>query len=190
LDIAVSCRHRSFLSPFSSIVRTELETKHFIEGLSSRCPNATLQEKLQLFGQFVGDWDILEDKYMGDDGKWITQSEELHWGWILGGRAVQDVWMSHDKKNGKSNPDGTTVRFYDPKIYAWHSVWISPALGVVRTFLGRETGNEIVLEETNADRKVKWIFSEITPESFRWHSEESADGKSWNVREEMRIKRR
>ena len=163
----------------------------FVDRLLSSGPEIALAEKLQLLGQFVGDWDILEDRYLGADGKWSAQSGELHWGWILGGKAVQDVWEFHDEKTNQSVPEGTTVRFYDPKIDAWHSVWISPAQGVVRTFLGRKVGNEIVLEEDNLERKVKWVFSEITPNSFRWHSEESRDdGKTWTVKEEMKIRRR
>jgi hypothetical protein len=100
--------------------------------------------------------------------------------------------MSTDVMTHKSIPEGTTVRFYDPKIDAWHSVWISPTQGVVKTFVARQVDDEIVLEGKTAEGyPVKWIFSEITPDSFRWHSEESRDiGKSWMLKEEMRIRRR
>jgi hypothetical protein len=126
------------------------------------------------------------------DGTWTVSRGELHWRWILDGRAVQDVWMTTDEKTSRSVREGTTVRFYDQKIDAWHSVWISPAQGVVKTFVARQAGDEIVLEGKTAEEYlVKWIFSEITPDSFRWHSEESRDnGKSWTLREEMRIRRR
>jgi hypothetical protein len=151
-----------------------------------------VKEKLMLFGQFVGDWDILEDRYLQPDGTWATSRGVLHWGWILDGRAVQDVWMSVDEKTGKAIPEGTTVRFYDSKIDAWHSVWISPTQGVVKIFVGRQVGAEIVLEgRTPEGYPVKWIFSEITPDSFRWRSEETRDnGKTWILHEEMKISRR
>ena len=144
-----------------------------------------------LFGQFVGDWDIIDDRNLQQDGTWVHSRGELHWGWILDGRAVQDVWMTVDEGN-KSMADGTTVRFYDPKIDAWHSVWLSPPQGRVKTFIGRKVGEEIVLEGRTPDRyPVKWIFSDITPDSFRWHSEESHDnGKTWTLTEEMKIRRR
>ena len=145
-----------------------------------------------LFGQFVGDWDILEDRCLQSDGTWVRSRGELHWGWILDGRAVQDVWMTIDEETGRAIPEGTTVRFYDPKIDAWHSVWLSPTQGAVKTFLGRKIGKEIVLEgKTDQGYLVKWIFSDITPSSFSWHSEESHDhGRSWMLREEMRIRRK
>jgi hypothetical protein len=99
--------------------------------------------------------------------------------------------MSTNQKTGKAEPDGTTVRFYDPKIDAWHSVWFSPTQGAVKKFLGRKVGDEIVLVGNFEGYPVKWIFSDITPDSFRWHSEEShKDGKSWVLKEEMQIRRK
>ena len=170
-------------------------SKRAIEGLLSESPNPELEEKLTLFGQFVGDWDILEDRFYQPDGTRSLEQNltrgELHWGWILDGRAVQDVWMSIDEKTGKAIPEGTTIRFYDPRINAWHSIWISPTQGVVKTFVARQIGGEIVLEGKTAEYWVKWIFSEITPDSFRWRAEETHDnGKTWTLKEEMQIRRR
>ena len=163
-----------------------------IEGLYAKGPMPEMREKLMLFGQFVGDWDILEDRYLQPDGTWAVSRGVLHWGWILDGRAVQDVWMSIDEKTGKTIAEGTTVRFYDQKIDAWHSVWISPTQRVVKTFVARQVGGEIVLEGRTAEGyPVKWIFSEITADSFRWRSEETRDnGKTWTLKEEMQIRRR
>ena len=69
------------------------------------------------------------------------------------------------------------MRFYDPKIDAWHSVWISPNQGVVKTFLAWKVGDEIVLEGKTTDGyPAKWVFSEISHNVFRWRSEETRDG--------------
>lgn len=170
----------------------ESAVKDAIEGLLVEGPNPEMKEKLMLFGQFVGDWDILEDRSLQPDGTWTTTRGELHWGWILDGRAVQDVWMWIDEKTGKLILEGTTVRFYDAKIDAWHSVWLAPRQGAVKTFVARKVGDEIVLEGKTAEGyPVKWIFSEITPDSFRWRAEETQDnGKTWTLKEEMRIRRR
>jgi len=167
------------------------DNKRSIEGLHTDGPSPETREKLMLFGQFVGDWDILDDRNLLPDGTWTVTRGELHWGWILDGRAVQDVWMSIDEKTHKAIPEGTTLRFYDQKIDAWHSIWISPTQGVVKTFVARQVGDEIVLEGRTAEGyPVKWIFSEITLDSFRWHSEETRDnGKTWTLKEEMQIRR-
>ncbi len=164
-----------------------------ISGLGADGPFPGMEEKLALFGQFVGDWDILENRWLQPDGTWTHEGKgEIHWRWILDGRAVQDVWTSFDEDAQKQIPHGTTVRFYDPKIDAWRSTWISPIQDVVKSFIGRKVGDDIVLERTSEEGYlVKWIFSEITANAFRWHSEESRDGsKTWTLNEEMRIQRR
>ncbi|MBI2184287.1 MAG: hypothetical protein HYU39_04925 [Thaumarchaeota archaeon] len=163
-----------------------------IIGLGAEGPLSDLQEKLTLFGQFVGDWDIVESRYPRPDGTEVKRRGELHFGWILGGRAIQDVWMMQDKDTHVALPVGTTVRFYDPRIDAWQSIWISPVQGVVQTFVARKVGDEIVLEgKTKEGYPEKWIFSQITPNSFRWHAEETHDnGKTWMLTEEMQIQRR
>jgi hypothetical protein len=86
---------------------------------------------------------------------------------------------------------GTTIRFYDKKIDAWRSTWLSPIKGVVQTFIARKVNEEIVLESKTAEGyPEKWIFSEITSNSFRWHAEETQDnGKTWALTEEMQIRK-
>ena len=164
-----------------------------IEGLGAERPFPGLKEKLALFGQFVGDWIIEEARYpRGPHGVELRSQGEIHFGWILEGRAVQDVFMTRDPDTGRAVPIGTTVRFYDPKMDAWQSVWISPMQELVQTFIGRKIGDEIVLESKTIDGyPEKWIFSEITKNSFRWHAEESHDhGTTWLLTEEMRVRRR
>ena len=163
-----------------------------IEGLAAQGPDPELKEKLMLFGQFVGDWDILECRYLGDDGKWTSEKGRIHWRWILDGRALQDVWSTIDKESGKEVPGGTTVRFYDEKIDAWRSTWISPSQGAVKAFIGRQAGNEIALDGKNEEgQPIKWIFSEVTKNSFRWRAEVRINGGgTWTMYEEMRIRRR
>lgn len=161
-----------------------------IEGLGAYEPFPKLKEKLALFGQFVGDWDIVEARYPQPDGTEVKRKGEVHFGWILGGKAVQDVWMTTDEDTHRA-VFGTTVRFYDPKIDAWHSVWMSPVNGIVQTFIARKVKDEIILEGRTPDGfPEKWIFSQITPNSFRCHSEETHDdGRTWMLTEEMEIKR-
>ena len=161
-----------------------------IQGLAASGPSPRLKEKLALFGQFVGDWDIVENRHRKNDGTWAKSRGRLYWRWILEGRAVQDVWTSVED-TGKEIPWGTTIRFYDPKIDAWQSTWISPRQSLVRTFIGRKVGDEIVLESTNSKEKpLRWIFSEITPDSFKWRGETSYDGgKTFLLEEVMRIRR-
>src|SRR5207244_9676252 len=67
------------------------------------------------------------------------------------------IWISH--KQGRKVAAGTTIRFYDPKLDAWHCTWISPSQGIVRTFLTRKVADEIVLEGTTKEGyPERWIF--------------------------------
>ena len=74
--------------------------------------------QLMLFGQFVGSWD-LEWAGTGANGEPATAAGELHVGWVLGGRAVQDIWIVPGRgQPGEGQPPsafhGSTIRFYDP----------------------------------------------------------------------------
>jgi hypothetical protein len=169
------------------------EADWIISGLAAAGPAPGMEDKLSLFGQFVGDWDIVESRYPQPDGTELKGRGEIHFRWILEGRGIQDTFCSIDEKTGESVPAGTTVRFYDSKIDAWHSVWISPRQHVVQPFIARKVGDEIVLEGNTPDGKYpeRWIFSNITREAFRWHAEETHDeGKSWILTEEMKVKRK
>jgi hypothetical protein len=160
-----------------------------IEGLSAHGPARGLREKLHLFGQFVGSWDIVEHRNLQTPT--VTKGE-VHFNWILGGRAVQDIWGSLDPKTHRLNPWGTTIRYYDPQLGAWRSTWISPRQQTVRRFIGRKVGNEIVLQEENRGaRTERWVFSDIQPGSFQWYAlKRPRKGRPWRKVEEMIVKRR
>lgn len=162
-----------------------------IKLLESTGPDQKYKDELMLFGQFVGDWDIVECRFLKDNGTWGSTSGELHWGWILEGTALQDVWYGVAGDAHESTEMGTTVRFYDPAIKAWHSIWISPSQNTIRSFIGKKVGNEIVLSTEEPEGKLEhWIFYDISENSFRWRAEQSVDnGKSWTVREQMEIVR-
>ena len=162
-----------------------------LKGLGASGPNPEFKEKLMLFGQFVGDWNVVGVKSITPSGVAFSPGGEVHFGWVLDGRAVQDVWMSYDADSKRVVPVGTTIRVYDPAIDAWQSTWISAVRRTVQSFVGRQVQRDIVLESrVREGLPERWIFSDITRESFRWHSEESPDGgKSWVLTEEMDVRR-
>jgi hypothetical protein len=98
-------------------------TTSLAEGLLADEPLAAESARLALFGQFVGAWD-LEWHGPGRDGSEIVIAGELHFGWILGGRAVQDVWRVPSSPSDAGlmrGFHGSTIRFYDAAIDAWRS---------------------------------------------------------------------
>lgn len=162
-----------------------------IRGLVSDGPYPEFEDKLMLFGQFVGDWDIVGVRSPSPSGVAFKEKGEVHFGWVLDGRAIQDVWMTYDAGSKRVIPVGTTVRVYDPSIDAWRSTWISALSSTVQTFIAQKVGEEIVLKsKTKEGYPERWVFSDIKPSSFRWHSEETHDGgKTWVLTEEMNIRR-
>jgi hypothetical protein len=165
------------------------------ERLFADGPAADNAKKLMLFGQFVGDWDC-EVVYHRPDGTTLTAHGEWYFGWILEGRAIQDVWRVPPRgergRDGKMLGYGTTIRLYDPSIDAWHVVWTGVLGGNVFEFTAAQRGQEIVMDLKGGGRELsRWVFSEITPVSFHWRSESSADsGRRWTVDQEMNVRRR
>jgi len=143
-----------------------------------------------LFGQFVGDWTI-SSRFPRPDGSELRSTGMLHVRWILEGRALQDIFAVNRGTPAREVPVGTTVRYYDERIDAWHVVWLSPYQGVERAFVARREGDEIVLRGTTPEGYAeRWVFSNITPEAFRWHSEETHDhGATWLLTEESHMQR-
>jgi hypothetical protein len=130
---------------------------------------------MHAFGQFVGSWN-LDVRWYGPDGELLhATTGECHFGWILGGLAVQDVWIVPSQRRqdplAASLPwgdYGTSVRFFDPSIDAWRSTWVGPVRNFVIPFTARETPTGVELLGTlDADTRLRWSFSDITPRHSR-----------------------
>lgn len=161
-----------------------------IDALHVGGPTGPHADKLMLFGRLVGSWTL---DWTGPHSERATG--ELHFGWILGGRAVQDVWIVPGRgQPGENQPPlafhGTTIRFFDPDIDAWRSTWIEPINNRVRRFIGRPSGDDIVLMSDEAEPRLRWRFTDIDSNSFTWRGEASHDaGETWRLEEQMRAKR-
>lgn len=147
---------------------------------------------LGLFGQFVGSWELSWNGYA--HGRAVHAVGELHFGWVLGGRAVQDTWIVPGPgQPGAGVPPlafhGTTVRFHDLATGVWRSTWIDPVNARVRKFVGRETDEGIELLSADEAPMLRWRFTEIRTDRFRWTGERSDDGTAWVLEDEMIAKR-
>lgn len=159
------------------------ELNAFLAAFGADGPDPQLADRLQLFGQFVGSWDLEVTTYDAA-GNGVTVPGEWHFGWALAGRAVADVWICPRRSAqvaGDGAEHGASLRFYDESLGAWRSTWIGPVRGIVRPFLARPTDEGIVLEGSFSEGvATRWVFSSITPTSFRWRNEETRDG-GWHL---------
>ena len=117
---------------------------------SQRRKPIAVRSKLQLFGKFVGTWTFEGTEYH-NDGSHPTDKGEIPFRWVLNGSAVQDVFLENSRSDNRAQLDGTSIRFYDPKIDAWRVTWINPETGVVRALISRKSGEDIVMEVSQSD---------------------------------------
>ena len=173
-------------------------TSAFLNALGADGPSADRAGKMDLYGRFVGSWD-LDVRQFSEDGSERRRAGEWHFGWALEGRAIQDVWivpprgeLRQGDATAKINSYGTTLRIYDPDIDAWRIQWSDPVARSFLQMIGRAEDRDIVQLGTRPDGQLaRWSFADITANSFLWRGEVSADnGATWRVVTEFTARRR
>lgn len=166
----------------------------FAAALVSAGPHPDLPAEQRIFAPFIGSWDLIVTWYAEDGTVRRRENGEWHFAWILEGRAVQDVWIVPPRTERQGHPDpyeyGTSLRFFEPVLDAWRSIWIGPGRRAVHVFLARRIGDEVVLETRIEDgRRMQWSFSEVTDTGFTWRNRhETEDG--WRLTQDFRARRR
>ena len=117
--------------------------RDMITTLEARGPHPSIGDQAQTFDRFVGTWDCDYASFK-EDGTTEHAKGEVIFGWVLDGRAVQDIWTWIDKDTSGGRKLGTTVRFFDPKIGMWRIVWIDPVSYAIKILIA--IGDRIVLE--------------------------------------------
>jgi hypothetical protein len=160
---------------------------------SGRSPE--IPESADAYGWLIGSWELEVRHYWVDVAARGIKGE-AHFAWVLEGRAVQDVWVvpRRSERTGELdeiNSYGTTLRVWDPSIQAWRVTWINPVTGQRNELIGRWSGKDVVQVGTHADgTPVRWTFTEITPDSFRWLGEAlQPDGNTWKLEGEFLARR-
>ena len=65
----------------------------FIDALHSRGPAPDRADKMGLYGWLIGSWEM-EVAFPPPADARERQTGEIHFGWVLEGRAIQDVWIT------------------------------------------------------------------------------------------------
>ena len=169
----------------------------FMTLVSAQGRSPEIPEAADAYGSLVGSWELDVLHYKGVDLRSQNIKGETHFGWVLEGRAIQDVWIMPPPPGRKLDCDhldnmyGTTLRIWDPAIQAWRIRWINPVNGHEERQTGRKIGSEIVQIGARVDgTPTRWRFTEITADSFHWFGEAlEADGQTWKLEGEFRVRR-
>ncbi len=167
------------------------------ETLIAKGPVPENKDEMMLYGQFVGDWEGTCIFYESGQVKHKTPME-VHFDWILEGRAIQDVWIAPSRKE-RMNSDylknvnfyGTSIRIYNPHEDIWNIYWFKPESQDFMTMAGKKEGQNIVQTYSIGDDLIgQWIYTDIKKESLHWIAQESTDsGTTWELEQEFFLNR-
>jgi hypothetical protein len=163
-------------------------SRELAELLLAPGPAPDRAEKMGLYSWLIGSWDVDVSEFL-DNGSVRRRPGKWNFGWVLEGRAIQDVWVvpppgaRYGDAVENLNYCGATLRVYDPRIDAWRLYYADPVSQIYLPMVGRRQGDEIVQEGTrDGGALARWIFYDIHERSFRWRGEFSFDGgATWRV---------
>ena len=163
----------------------------FIDALVSKGKSNLVPERDNLYGQFVGEWDFEWVDSLGATGERHVKGEWI-FAWVLEGTAIQDVFIcpSRTARIKDYQPDAayaTSVRMYNPSTGMWDILYTE--LGGAAMLEGKREGDKIVQTEVN-EKRIKWVFSEITMTSFHWQRLVKKEDGSWETEAELFAVRR
>lgn len=168
----------------------------FLEVLQCNQRSPEITESEDVYGWLIGSWELQVLRYVVDVSARGIKGE-VHCARVLEGRAIQDIWIMPRLSERPADLDpacnmfGTTLRVWDGQAKAWRVTWINPVTGRRDELIGRWSGKDIVQIGTHADgTPIRWTFTEITRDSFRWLGEVlQPDGKTWKVEGEFLARR-
>lgn len=154
----------------------------------SRSPEITAQQ--DIYAPLLGAWNV-EARDRTEAGTFQVSHGEWLFARTLEGRAVQDVWIAPVRGNRPlggtraGNRYGTSVRTFDPKTRSWQVTWFNPVTGAFDVLQVRMDGERIIQEGTRRDgQRIRWIFKEITDDTFHWTGEGQLPDGSWRLEAE------
>jgi len=178
------------------LLALSLETSHaFAEALISRDRSPEIAASEDVYAKLLGVWSV-EARDRTDNGTFQVTAGEWLFARTLEGRAVQDVWIAPTRANRRTaapraNRYGSSVRTFDPQTRTWQVTWFNPVTGAFNVLQTPMDGDRIVQEGTVGDGgRIRWIFQEITDETFHWTGERQLPDGSWRLEAEFFGRRR
>jgi hypothetical protein len=163
-----------------------------VSELNATSPHPSLGDQAEVVGRLVGTWDV-EYTQFAKDGKATHRTGEFIVGWVMDGRAIQDLWIVNPSATRKDREVYTDLHWFDAKSREWRSAFVDPEHGSVARFTGGPVGHDRFVLETQdfGSEQTRWSANDIRPDSLVWRDEASSDGgETWKLRAEYKMKRR
>lgn len=157
----------------------------FVDALLATSRHESIPADMDIYAPVLGDWEITGTEFLDKTPKPVKMT--ANFSRALDGRAIQDVWSwvidPKSPASGANRRSGTTFRVYDPEERVWRVTWINPVERARTELDARKEGSEIVqIGATVKGEPRRWIFSEITQDSFTWRGLGSEDGgRTWRL---------
>ncbi len=142
----------------------------FAEVLISAERSSLIPEELDYFRELIGSWKLDYVEERGTDRE-RHLTGEWHFARILEGLGIEDVFICPERDMRKGPEDGeygVTIRIYNVKTRMWDMIYT--CLGSISRFTGTRRDNSLILTN-NGNQKNRWIFTNITADSFCWRNE-------------------
>jgi hypothetical protein len=167
------------------------QRREFADALISDSYSSELNGEEAMYDWLIGSWEVTAFDY--SDNSTIETKGEWIFSWVLEGRAVQDVWIAPQRSLRTTqsprnvNRYGTSLRVFHPDTKKWKVYWHNPVSGTDNQMTASKHGKDIVQEGQTANgNPLRWIFTDISNDAFRWYGEYSADeGKTWKLATEF-----
>ncbi|QSB04939.1 hypothetical protein [Natronoglycomyces albus] len=160
--------------------------------LHAQGPHPDLEPGLSLFGQFIGTWTLRVRFFDAAGEVSVDESGTWSFGWVLDGRAIQDV-LTYPRA-GSAHPGergiGTSLRHYDATTETWSVFWLGAVSGTRIFLTAKATDEGIRLEGRDVDGSpLNWAFTDITPDSFHWQGRIQDPEGTWRLEQDMLARR-
>ncbi len=174
-----------------------MTTSPFLDALGADGPAADRAGKMELYGRFVGSWDLDVMQFAEDGASASARASGISAGRWKAARSRTSGSSRRAANCAVATPRPTSIPTARrcgstiPRIDAWRIQWTDPVTQNFLQMIGRRQGDDIVQLGTRPDGQlIRWSFSEITPDSFRWRGEISADeGANWRLKVDFSARR-
>jgi hypothetical protein len=163
-----------------------------VSALKAMGPHSSLGDQAQVYGRLIGTWDV-DYADISKDGTVTRHTGKLMVGWVMDGRAIQDLWIVDPSGSRQEREVYTDLRYFDAKTKTWASTFIDPEHSSVARFTASAANDDRIVLNTQdiGGENTRWSFNDIGPASFVFRDEVSHDGgKTWRLRGEDHMTRR